>query len=290
MTDKPLFNPSAKPTDKVEQHIPDEPDNKFMFKPDNTPEDYARHLADEQKDRVGLVPAWSPSRLKTFESCRWQLYLSAVLKWEYPSSPAAERGTQWHDACENFVNGTLGEWPDDMKAANKFMKFQAKFEHLRDEYADAKVDLEGEWGFDRDWSITDWRSKDTWGRMKLDALHWHTDTHATCIDYKTGRKFGNEVTHGDQGLIYTVGSFMRYPDLELLDVSFWYLDQGETSFPKRFTREQAMTFLPRITDRALTLTTAVEEDFKPSPSVYNCRWCPYNKDGDQSCEWRFIDK
>ena len=62
---------------------------------------------------------------------------------------------------------------------------------------------------------------------------------------------------------------------------FWYLDQND-EMVQRYNREQAMTFLPRITDRATIMTS--DQELRPKPSLQNCRWCPFKQNG--SCEWR----
>ena len=281
------FDPKAKPTKKIEIEKPSGPNQMedLVFDPKRKPEDMAQLIISDKKAGTGLIPAWSPSALKTFETCRWRSYLQKVVKLETEDHPAAARGTAIHDAAEHYVDGTDGEW-DEAAKPKKLEHFQDDFDELRELYAEAKVELEGEWSFTTEWEATGWKSKDAWARMKLDALRWHTPEHGLVIDYKSGRKFGNEVAHADQAMIYTVATFMRYPEAQLLDTSFWYLDQAEKSFPQRFTRKQAMTFLPRIADRATIMTSAVEEDFKPSPSIYNCRWCDFNR--EEGCDWRFI--
>jgi hypothetical protein len=56
---------------------------------------------------------------------------------------------------------------------------------------------------------------DVWGRIKLDAFVHETETSARVIDYKTGKAFGNEIAHSQQALVYAIGSFFRYPDLQI---------------------------------------------------------------------------
>ena len=102
------------------------------------------------------------------------------------------------------------------------------------------------------------------------------------INYKTGKKFGNEISHSQQGLLYAIGTFFRYPELEYVQVEFWYLDKGETT-KKQYTREQAMQFAPGWHSRALVMTTAT--DFDPTPSKDSCRWCSYRKGDHPECHW-----
>jgi hypothetical protein len=101
-----------------------------------------------------------------------------------------------------------------------------------------------------------------------------------CVTHNTGKKFGNEIKHGQQGLNYAIGCFMRFPELEFVSTEFWYTDKGET-LQNSYSRDQALALLPRMQKRAIKLTSCT--DFHPKPSPQNCKWCYYKKSGD--CEW-----
>lgn len=231
------------------------------------------------KSMLGDVRSWSYSSLKTFESCPYRLYIQKVKKIQEPSSPAADRGTKIHQEAEDYVRGELGEMPESLK------KFESEFEVLREGFADAKVELEGEWGFTLDWETTGWLMGDTWARIKLDALVNEDETSCRVIDYKTGKKFGNEIAHGQQGLVYAIATFLRYPHIEHARTEFWYLDKGETTI-KDYSRATAMEFLPGLYRRAVALTTCT--NWEPKPSKDACRWCDYKNGTEESpapCKW-----
>ena len=219
---------------------------------------------------LGLIPAWSHSTLKTFETCAYRSYIAKVKRIQEDFGPAAKRGSEVHEKAERYVEGTLGELPLELK------KFESKFKELRQLYIDAKVELEGEWGFTVDWEPCGWLEPITWARIKLDAIVHETETSARVIDYKTGKKFGNEISHAQQALTYAIGSFFRYTNLQHVQTELWYLDQNETTI-QAYTRDEAMLFMPKLHQRAVTMTTATK--FPPNPSNYNCKWCSY-KNGD----------
>jgi hypothetical protein len=196
---------------------------------------------------------------------------------------AANRGTMVHDACEAFVKGE----GDLIKEMTKFADY---FTDLKVEYEAGDVTVEEDWGFNQDWYSTGWFDKDVWCRMKLDNFRVTARNDDGSIvagiatDYKTGKKFGNEVSHSQQGQLYAIGALMRYPTLELVDVEFKYLDHGLTSKKKQYTREKAMKFLPSWQARAKKLTS--DREFKPKPNKINCKWCPFGpQNGDGSCDW-----
>lgn len=225
---------------------------------------------------LGLVPAWSYSALKTYESCAYRTYISKVKKVREEFGPAAERGTRIHDEAEQYVRHQTADLPDALK------KFEQQFKDLREQFGDAKVETEGEWGFTLNWEPTGWLAPDTWARIKLDALVHETETSARVIDYKTGKQFGNEIAHSQQALIYAIGTFFMYPDLEIVNTEMWYLDHG-TTMEQTYTRDEAMIFMPKLHERAVTMTTATK--FPPNPSNYNCRWCSFGKGPEPYCEW-----
>lgn len=225
---------------------------------------------------LGLVRAWSYSALKVFEECPYRTYISRVKKIPEPSSPAADRGSEIHQQAEDYVKGILDPFPSTLA------KFKDDFAVLRSLFDEGKVELEGEWAYTVDWQKTGWMSPDCWARIKLDAFVREDETSARVIDYKTGKKFGNEISHGQQCLLYAIGAFVREPELQHVQTELWYIDKGETTI-KSFNRAEAMLFMPQFHKRAVVMTT--ETDFEPKPSPNNCRWCSYRKGDYPECKW-----
>lgn len=230
----------------------------------------------EKPNSLGPLSSWSYSALKVFEECPYRSFIQKVKKIQEPSNPAADRGTQIHQEAEDYVKGELGELPKTLD------KFKSEFEELRALFIEAKVELEGEWGFDLDWQPVGWMEKITWARIKLDALVHEDENSARVIDYKTGKKFGNEIGHSQQCLLYAIGTFFRYPHIDYVQTELWYLDKGETTV-KSFSRQEAMQFAPGFHRRAVIMTTTT--DFSPTPSKDSCRWCSYRKGDYPECSW-----
>ena len=105
---------------------------------------------------------------------------------------------------------------------------------------------------------------------------------ASYLMSKTGRKFGNEIAHGQQALTYAIGTFFRYPMLEHVQTELWYLDKSETTI-QAYTRDEAMVFAPGLHQRAVIMTTATE--FPPNPGKDTCKWCPHKEGEHPICEW-----
>lgn len=227
------------------------------------------------------IKAWSFSRLSIYQQCPFRAKLAYIDRIPEPERPlpkgktehANDRGSRIHDAAEYYVRG-------ETLMIEEMGKFEAEFKKLNAMFKEGRVQLEGEWAVDTDWNPVNWRSSDAWGRIKLDALVFLDPTHAVVIDYKTGRKHGNEVSHAKQGQLYQLATFLRFPELEVIDVEFWYLDQDEIT-RTRYTREQGLRFLRYFNEQAIEMTTI--EEFKPKPNMYSCRWCPYGPKGTGDC-------
>ena len=236
--------------------------------------DYILKTSNLEVKKLGLIPTWSYSALKDYEKCPHRSYLKKVKKIEDPSGPAAKRGNEIHEQAEHYINGTIGEMPDTLK------KFESSFKEFRELYSAACVTVEEDWGFTKDWEPCGWTAPDVWARIKIDAFVEQDQTSARVIDFKTGKKWGNEITHSMQCLLYAIGAFYRIPQLEFIQTELWYLDKKET-MEKSYSREQAMVFAPNFQKRAVDMTSATT--FPPTPSINACKWCSYGKGDDPVC-------
>ena len=229
-----------------------------------------------------MIRSWSHSRLVDFEQCKLRAKLKYIDRIPEPPRPlppgktehANDRGTRVHEAGEAYVKGGIELIPE-------LESFKDEFARLNHLYKTGKVSLEGEWAYNRDWNPVAWMSADAWLRLKIDALVTASPEHMVLIDYKTGRRQYNEMKHAEQGQLYQLATFMRYPDVEKITVEFWYLDQDEMS-TMTYTRSQGLRFLKTYTDRGTAMTTC--EEFPPNPTQFVCRFCPYSKKGSGHCE------
>lgn len=227
------------------------------------------------------VTKWSFSGLLAYEKCPYSTYLKVVDKEPFlppePGSPLA-RGDQAHLEAENFVNGT-GPFTALLS------KFEKQFIQLKDDYAaGVKIELEQRWGFTREWAECSWSDPACWSMVKCDAvIHLDNGRHIRIIDYKTGKRWGNEVKHQQQLQIYTIAAFMRYPDAIQVTAELWYLDEGKPMV-KTYLRPGAAVLLPRWEERADKMTRAMV--FPPKPNTITCGYCPFgHKRGTGVCAY-----
>lgn len=252
-------------------------------------EDAGKEL--EKPFDLGDVPKWSFSSLRDFEACPYRVYLSKVQKEpqkEQEADVGADRGSKIHDHLEKYVCGEIEDLAPNVSGKPwKLELFESRLKTLRTEFVKGKVQVEEDWGIRSDWSPCSWQDADLWGRAKLDVFVRSSETSCKIIDYKTGRKFGNELKHSDQALCYALYAMHRYPELDYFDIQFWYLDQpSNNTLEKRFTRNQLMLFLNRYHKRAVKMTSCTA--FPEVSNSYTCQWCPYGagRFGTGACEFK----
>lgn len=228
-----------------------------------------------------MIRSWSYSRLVDFGQCKLKAKLKYIDKIPEPERPlppgktehANDRGTRVHEGAELYVKGGVELLPE-------LKTFEEEYGVLRQQYKKGKVSLEGEWAYNQDWIPVSWMSSDAWLRLKIDALVTMSPQHMVLIDYKTGKRQYNEMKHAEQGQLYQLATFMRYPKVEKITVEFWYLDIDEMT-SVTYSRSQGLRFLKSYTDRGLEVTTCTE--FPANPTTFSCRFCPYGPKGTKHC-------
>lgn len=227
-----------------------------------------------------MIRSWSHSKLVDFEQCKFKAYLKHDQRIPEPERPlppgktehANDRGTRIHQLAEDFVR-------KGGKVPHELIRFEKEFLQLRKLFSAGVVSLEGEWGMNRAWEPTDWKT--AWHRAKLDTLVFIDGVTAVTIDYKSGKKFGNELKHAEQLRLYALNAFLRYPDLQLVHTELWYLDLDEYTL-LTLRRDQALHLRKGFDRRGEALTSC--EEFPPNPNKFSCKYCPYGPWGTEHCK------
>jgi RecB family exonuclease len=241
---------------------------------------------------VQTIEAWSFSGLLDYEACPLRARFRYIEKLKTESHPAAARGTELHFIAEHVVKDDpllpelfTKEYPESDFATRfaEFNKITGKgltesFATWQRQYKEGTIVLEEQWGMTRDWEPCAFFDKSVWWRGMLDLLEIHPDNTARVVDHKSGKKFGNEVKHAQQGQLYSFVAFMMYPELASVTAVMCYLDLGEFSRPLTYTKQQAMKIGGRFTQRAEIMTS--DTRFKAKPNKFNCRWCNYKEHCD----------
>lgn len=215
-----------------------------------------------------MIDRWSFSRLQVYEGCPRRAQLAYEEKLPEIRRPdgnkAADRGTRVHQDAEDFVAGRTD------KLALELLNFKDEFMHLRT-IDPQRISAEHTWYFDDEWNPVALQ-KDAWITVIIDLNVWLDDFTCITIDHKTGKRFGNEIKHGQQLQLYQLATLLRYPDTQEVTTELWYHDQNEIA-AQTYTRKQGLRFLNHFHNRGIAMTT--DTAFKAKPSTYACRFCPY---------------
>jgi RecB family exonuclease len=223
------------------------------------------------------IKAWSFSRLSLYESCPYRAKLQYIDKIPEPERPlppgksehANERGSRIHEQAEHYITNRVTD------LAEELLHFRIELDHVREIQAEdeSRVSAEGMWCFNDAWdSVAPDDYDNVWLRVIIDALVWLSPTEVVVIDFKTGKRYGNEIKHGQQMTLYALAVAMKYPEVETIHTELWYLDLNDLAY-QRYTKDQALCFLKNFNMRALTLNEDTE--FKPKPNKSSCMFCPY---------------
>lgn len=221
------------------------------------------------------IKSWSFSSLLSYEECPFRFYLKATGAERPEREPV--RGELVHTMAEQYVRGELDKLPKELR------RFAKEFEEERELYQQGKLIVEDPWAFDRDLRPCAWGAPEAWLRMKLDQLVLLDDKALRVVDLKTGKRYGNELKHVQQGQLYMIGAFLKYPDAALAEVVFRYLDEGKSS-KRVYTRRDMEKFLPKWLARAKAMTD--DTIFKAKPNRITCRFCDYGLNvGSGACPY-----
>jgi len=224
------------------------------------------------------IRATSFSRLKEYRECPLKAKLKFVLKVEDPRPPLPEgqehpldRGSRIHELAENVVRyGCDGPFPKELE------KFQPRLERLRELYVDGRAYTEMPIAMDENWKQSDPRDfENTVYRMIADMVVVVEPAHYLIIDYKTGRKDGNEVVHTQQGIEYLSAFALTHPDIQRFQFEAWYLDKGEILPTITFSRHELSTHIKSFMESHKEMRDA--RYFPPTPSMQACLFCPFKK-------------
>lgn len=221
--------------------------------------------------------SWSFSKLQDFTRCKLAFKIKHIDRVPEPERElprgktefANDRGSRIHDNIETYIRGDHDALCEE---AEKY--FGTFIDLVRAMYPDGTVEMEGQWGFCEDWEVAEWDT--AWLRMKLDLLIHLSPTQAYVIDFKTGRHFGNEITHASQLNLYALATFLRYPELEEISVADYYIDHGKVT-ERVFTRKEALRNKRTFDKQGKDITNCTT--FPPNPNKFSCQWCPWGETG-----------
>lgn len=233
-----------------------------------------------QKKSGNLIDHWSYSSWGAMRKCPQAFYYGQILKLRGPPVPAMERGTMIHSLAEHYLIGDItGGVPLPLRKLSK------EFRALKD----ANPIVEQYWGVSSEWKPM----KYGWLVAKTDAavLPTKKENILIVVDHKTGREYPE---HPDQGSLYGSVGFGLFPNVDKVEVEFFYTDQGYVRTFK-FTRAQLRWNVKYWLEQGRKLMAT--KSFLPTPSHNACDWCGFRSDKKLAggkpgpcTAWKILDK
>lgn len=226
---------------------------------------------------MGLVNSWSFSRLADYERCPHTIWHIAN-KSPVPVEEEENRGTLIHRLAEEYLKGELDRLPRELR------RFEKEFIEARELVAQNLAITEDPWAFTEDWEPVDWFSPKAWLRVKTDLYIKVDDTSAEIVDFKTGKSYNNTLKYIQQNILYQIAAFMKYPHLDTIKTSHWFIDEG-TKPSKVYARDAIFERqMERYLERAYTMLN--DPTGTPKPNRSNCRFCRYGiTNGSNTCRY-----
>lgn len=223
---------------------------------------------------------WSYKKLKGYRACPFWLKLKYIERVPEPEKDKKFdekrlRGIKAHDdlqACINSAAPTPQEFDefDEIIGHYRALGARAEEDEFFDEQWNPMVPERSSTGF----PLNHWL-------VVIKDVRIITPDFSLVVDWKTGKKHGNEVDHFEQMKLYAVTEWRLNPGLPEYAVELQYLDQKDTwahSF-KPYEVEKHWKIIDADVDVMMN-----DKMWRPKPNILNCRYCPYNlKNGTGAC-------
>lgn len=224
-----------------------------------------------------VVKSTSFSRASDFERCPLMFKYRHVDKILSPAPELPEgeehpmdRGSRIHKLCEDYIQNPLLKMPPEIATHAKLL------DALRAGYKRGKVDVEIGLAFDEHWAPSAGDDfEHTRYRAIIDVAVTVSDSRIYLIDWKTGKKKGNEIKHHQQLMEYACAAQIYDSEIEIFDVAIAYIDlpPGENMMQRTFTKTEVIKAFPDMKKRHEKVLGATI--FPPTPSQFACRFCDY---------------
>jgi len=207
---------------------------------------------------------WSYSRKSTYEECPkqyWYSYVEQVPGFR-PPSPAADRGSDIHLQCENYLLGKIKIYPPSVqKVSGHLMTLKAK-----DAIPELKMAVNDKW------EAVDYKAPDAYFRGIID-VHYEAEDGATVHieDFKTGQVYDS---HPKQMETYVALVAAHYPKATQFITRLVYIDQGVVT-PAKITSVERLKPIRLLLDGAIA--NAEADTIFPTRPGNGCKWCDYSK-------------
>lgn len=224
-----------------------------------------------------LMTKWSWSALMCYRTCKLWARFKYVLRLPEPPEDTTKeqpnvRGSRLHQNGEDFVLRGTALPPE-------FMPFEGPITDIREMYlAGGHVTVENREYYDHNWQPCE--KDDQWLVVVKDVKVKIPGDFSLTVDYKTGKKFGNEIKHYGQCELYAITDMITDDSYSFYDAELWYIDQKDI-WPIQFAAPKLMRQQKVLDDEVQKMLN--DRLFRPTPSKVTCKYCPYSPKGTGDC-------
>lgn len=227
---------------------------------------------------MNRIESWTPSKLDLYEQCPARAKYKHIDKLPEPESPALARGTEIHEAAEQYITGRNRTVHADLK--NPVVK--RILDALRKDYKKNRVRVELELAFNRAWKVVHWLAKDVYCRFKIDVLHVLKDGNGEVIDWKTGKM--KEDGKYDPQLNAYATAVLSAGLVNRVTAKLVFTDAGQiVTSPVGTLSVKDLDKAQKAWDAKVKAMLS-DTKFPPRPGNY-CRWCPYSMNKGGPCKF-----
>ena len=207
---------------------------------------------------------WSYSVWSQLQVCPASVKFSRIDKLPVPSAPPIERGNTIHLKAEHFLKGNIQGLPKE------FIKLKTEYMQLKRMHPEH---IEEFWSVDRkNFKRVHDGYRYGWFTLKADAACKPRKGVAISVDHKTGKIYDS---HDAQAELTAMMHHIWYPDADVYDVEFFYVDQGLV-IPYEYKPGYLKKIIPKWRERGEEVMA--ERKFLPTPSIDACKWCAFRSD------------
>ena len=220
---------------------------------------------------------WSWSMLQVYRNCHYEARLKYLEHSPEPprdSDDRRDRGSARHKMAEDFVLADDAPFPEEL------VKFEGPLTDARNVRRDklGDVHIERKMFFDQNWQPC--QEEGRWLIVIPDLSITVPKQFDLTVDYKTGKRYGNELKHYGQCELYSIAAWIEHPEFPEQEAELWYLDQKEI-WPITYTVAQLSKAQVRL-DKEVHLMMA-DKVHRPNPSKATCKYCPFSPRGTGAC-------
>jgi len=227
---------------------------------------------------------YSVSKIDTFNTCPKKFEYQYILKPQIIKEPqlALMRGSFAHEVLENDFNYNIEFKINDVFTLEEKEKVIQMLKIFRKSDVGIKIEKvmkigtkEEDFAFDKNLEFKDFWDKTSWMRGSADLFYYNSKTPDKYYiwDYKTGKDKSKEEFGKEQGMMYSVVGFIKYPEVKIIKCTFVFIEHG-TQKTLEFKRENFNDYIKFFYNKTKKIENS--KFFKENVSAL-CDYCDYGK-------------